>query len=235
MLKVLQKRFNIVHTLYFGFRSRQYKVTQMLVFPASERNKDAIVNVLKHYLPDSKNETKYFVLEVASGSGQHVSYFASKFPNCRWQPSEISSRCLHSINAYIKSLGVKNVLPPMEIDVSLPVSQWKDNTLITSSVDMMLCVNMIHITPWQCTIGLFNSAGVLLKSGGVLIMYGPYAIDGQLTPESNVHFDRSLRQENVEYGVRDIRDLEKLAKDNKMALEKVYDMPSNNKTLVFRK
>ena len=129
-------------------------------------------------------------------------------------------------------MNLMNVLPTIRIDVSEPVSQWQ----IPSSVkiDLMICINVIHISPWNCTEGLFKSSS-LLSPNGLLLTYGPYACDGVLTPESNVNFDWNLRQQNPEWGVRDLRDLKILAQNNGLALMSTYEMPANNKVLVFKK
>jgi len=118
--------------------------------------------------------------------------------------------------------------------VSSNVSQWGLSG--SEKFDIVFCSNVIHITPWNCTLGLFEGSSALLKGGaGLLITYGPYACDGVLSPESNLDFDLSLRSRNPEWGIRDIRDLKKLAEKNKMTLESMHEMPANNKILVFRK
>jgi hypothetical protein len=114
------------------------------------------------------------------------------------------------------------------------VSQWPVDK--QTKLDLIICSNVIHISPWNCTLGLFEGSSALLKDGtGLLITYGPYAVDGILTPESNVNFDISLRSQNPEWGVRDIRDLKQLAQKNKMTFVSMHEMPANNKLLVFRK
>ncbi|XP_011435460.2 methyltransferase-like 26 isoform X2 [Magallana gigas] len=204
----------------------------MLKFPAAERNKEVVLNVLKDHLPTDKAG---LALEVASGSGTHVALFAQHFPKIIWQPSEIDQQCLQSISAYKEHYGLQNVEEPFTLDVTTPVESWKDGNLQSASLDAVVNMNMIHISPWDTAVGLFRGCGTLLKSGGLLFLYGPFAVHGTLTPESNVSFDASLRQRDSRWGVRDVDDVEHLAEQNKMSLIKTVDMPANNKTLIFKK
>lgn len=154
-------------------------------------------------------------------------------PYIEWQPSEVDTRLFASIDAYTKSLSLRNVLPPLALDVSAPVDQWP--TTAIKDFDLILCANVIHISPWKCTEGLFKGSGRLLTRTGLLVTYGPYACDGVLSPQSNVDFDWTLRSQNPEWGVRDVTDLKRLAQTNRLELVFAHEMPANNKVLVFRK
>ncbi|XP_013414878.1 methyltransferase-like 26 isoform X1 [Lingula anatina] len=199
---------------------------------AGEKNKGPILQVLKEH---SDQERRLFALEIASGPGQHVVHFAEHMPNVTWQPSECDKDSLQSIAGYIAAKESKNVLQPVFIDASQPLSKWAGGSLIPQSCDLIVNINMIHISPWSATEGLFKAAGVLLKPGAIMATYGPYMINGMLTPESNVRFDQSLKERCPEWGIRDTADLEKLAKENALTLEKMVDMPANNKVLLFKK
>lgn len=181
----------------------------------------------KHINPQIPGGT---VLEISSGTGQHISYFAQQFPTLTFQPSEYEKTLFKSIQAYAIDTPTKNVKNPIYIDITTESTNWNTEGKL---YDYMININMMHISPFQCTIMLFKNAAQVLKRNGLMITYGPYAYDGKLTPESNVNFDRNLRADNPEWGVRDIKDLEQIANDNKMELINMYDLPSNNKCLVW--
>ena len=204
----------------------------MIRAPAAERNKEPILNVLRALLnPDRALKA----LEIASGTGQHVAHFAKHFDNITWTPTDVDTSSFSSILKHVEHENLSNVNPPVYLDVSKPIEEWPEN-IKSSQYDLILCSNMIHITPWICTLGLFSAVTKLLNpTSGQLITYGPYAIDGVLTPESNVRFDEGLKRSNPEWGVRDIRDLEKLAAAGDLKLIKIFEMPANNKMLLFRK
>lgn len=195
-------------------------------YPSAERNKPYILEILQKHFDSNKTGN---VLEIASGTGQHVSYFAQHFPLLTFQPTEYEKSLFKSIEAYANDTPTKNVKTPIYVDVTTDSSTWNLNT----KYDYMININMMHISPYQCSVGLFKNASKLLQSNGLMITYGPYAFDGTLTPQSNVDFDRNLRTENPEWGVRDVKDLEKLANENNMKLLNLYDLPSNNKCLVW--
>uniref|UniRef100_A0A069DX98 Putative cytochrome p450 4c1-like protein n=1 Tax=Panstrongylus megistus TaxID=65343 RepID=A0A069DX98_9HEMI len=201
--------------------------------PAAERNKEPILQTLRNYIADSKNGV---LLEISSGSGQHVTHIAPNFPKITFQPSEIEDSSLKSIAVYAAECPTKNIKPPVFIDVRTPISQWLNGTLEKASLDYMLNINMIHISEWICTEGLFRSCGELLKPSGYLFTYGPYANDDVIVPESNVEFDESLRMRNKSWGLRDIaRQLQPLALKYNIVLIKTHDLPANNKLLVWQK
>ncbi|CAL9700707.1 unnamed protein product [Knipowitschia caucasica] len=202
----------------------------MLNAPAADRNKEPILSVLRESLPPGK---ALQALEISSGTGQHVTHFAQGLRNIVWQPSEFDHQSLSSIEAYRAHYRLANVKPAIYLDASLPHEQWGD--FQPESLDLVLNINMIHISPMACTEGLFKGAGALLKSQGLLLTYGPYAVNGKITPQSNVDFDQSLRQRNSEWGLRDVVLLRSIAERDGLFLEKMVDMPANNKCLLFRK
>jgi len=193
---------------------------------AADRNKEPILKVLRTLLPESPMAA----LEVASGHGSHVAYFAANLPQVTWQPSDLNSSSIESVRA--NSQGLSNVLPFVEVDAANPpASLLKEG----EKYELVLCINMIHISPWPATLGLFAMAGKVLRPGGKLVTYGPYAQDGLLTPESNQQFDLNLRSRDTLWGIRDITELKEVGAAQGLNLDQVIEMPANNKTLVFVK
>ncbi|XP_058447340.1 methyltransferase-like 26 [Malaya genurostris] len=206
--------------------------------PAGERNKNPILEVLKKFLDNSEPGKK--LLEISSGVGLHAAFIASHFPNINIQPSENDPVVFSSIDAYRQEANVKNLQSPIAIDISRPCTEWDNDHQLNfqtsaESFDYMLNINMIHITPIECSKGLFWNAARLLKKGGLLITYGPYAVNGVISPESNVNFDASLRSRNPAWGIRDVTALEKLSTENGIELKQTFDLPANNKCLIWEK
>lgn len=192
--------------------------------PATVRNRDAIAQVLRETLPPSG-----LVLEVASGSGEHVVHFARLFPALHWLPSDPDPAALASIAAWTDEAALPNIAPPVRLDASDPAS-WPVDT-----ADAILCINMVHISPWAATLGLLEGAGALLPEGGLLYLYGPYVQEGVETAPSNLAFDRSLRERNPAWGLRAVHEVEVAAADRGLSLERIVPMPANNLSLIFRR
>jgi SAM-dependent methyltransferase len=189
--------------------------------PAAERNKDPILAVLQRVLPQSG-----LVLEIASGTGQHVVHFARTLPGLTWQPSEPDPQMRQSIAGWLAETGPANVLPPLDLDVRRP--EWP-----LDHADAMVCINMIHISPWEATEQLLAGCGRILHPGGVLYLYGPYRRGGRHTAPSNEAFDASLRQRDPQWGVRDLETVVEAANQHGLALSEVVEMPANNLSVVF--
>jgi hypothetical protein len=194
-----------------------------LIYPATARNRDPILEVLRDYLPETGH-----VLEIASGSGEHVSYFAR---NCRglvFHPSDPDPRCRASIEAWTaEDPRLKNVMPPLAFDVT---DRWP-----ALDVAAILCINMIHIAPWAATQALIAGAGKLLEPLGLLYLYGPYKRGGIHTAPSNAAFDESLRAQNPAWGVRNLEDVVALAAESGFAEPDIVPMPANNLSVIFMK
>ena len=198
-----------------------------LHYPATARNRDAILEVLRSRVPDSG-----IVLEIASGSGEHIVHFARALPALTFQPSDIEPEALRSIAAHTALSEATNIDPPVEIDVT--VDGW-ETVLDGQNVTAITCANMIHIAPWAATVGLLRGAGVLLPAGGVLCLYGPFHVGGQPTAPSNAAFDASLRARDQSWGVRNLEDVVALGKDNGFGLKETVEMPANNLSVFFER
>ena len=191
--------------------------------PATARNRDPIRAVLERELP-----ARGTVLEIASGSGEHAVYFARAFPALTWQPSDAYEPALDSIAAHLAEARLPNARAPIALDVT--AESWP-----VARADAIVCINMIHIAPWQAALGLFAGAERLLPDGALLYLYGPYRFGGAFTAASNAEFDRSLRARDPRWGVRDVDDLTAAAGGHGLALTGVIEMPANNHSLVFRR
>jgi len=189
--------------------------------PAAERNRQPILDVLRRVLPASG-----FVVEVASGTGQHATFFSKHLSALRWQPTDASLEALRSIRAWVEEAGLENLLPPLQLDVRWP--QWP-----VREADALVCINMIHISAWETTEALFRGAGELLTAGAHLITYGPYRLHGTHTAPSNAAFDQDLRSRDPSWGIRDIDELTGLGGRTGFTLTERVAMPANNMTLVW--
>lgn len=190
--------------------------------PATARNREAIREVLARELPPRGT-----VLEIASGSGEHALHFARAFPDLVWQPSDVSDAALASIAAWRAEVQLENLRAPIALDVTAAV--WP-----VAHANAVLCINMIHISPWEATLGLFAGAARVLPAGALLFLYGPYRFGEVFTADSNAEFDRSLRSRDPRWGVRDVDDLETAARPHGLTLRATIAMPANNHSLVFR-
>ncbi|WP_411341319.1 DUF938 domain-containing protein [Sphingopyxis sp. J-6] len=191
--------------------------------PATARNRDAIAAVLADWLPAQGT-----VLEVASGSGEHVVHFAAAFPGLLWQPSDPDPAALTSIAAWSAEGGLANIALPLPLDAAAP--DWP-----LAAADAVLCINMVHISEWAATVGLFTQSAKLLQKGAPLILYGPYFRKDHPTAPSNSAFDDSLRARNAEWGVRWLEDVTELAEARGFVLAEVREMPANNLMLLYRR
>jgi len=196
--------------------------------PSAERNREPIAAVLRRCLPAAGA-----VLEIASGTGEHVAWFATQFPGLVFQPSDPGRAQRASIAASITAAGVANIRPPLALDVA--ASDWERNADIPKPLAAILCINMIHISPWAATLGLMRGAGHLLADGGVLYLYGAYKRGGRHTAPSNAAFDASLRGQHPDWGVRDLETVTAEADRAGFALDEVVEMPANNVSVIFRR
>ncbi len=195
--------------------------------PATERNREPIASVLEEYLPAPPETAD--VLEVSSGTGQHATYLAARFPNVRWQPTERSSSMFDSIRAWTEEAGVDNVAPPLELDVE--VRPWP-----VKSADVVVNINMIHIAPWSACLALLDGASSVLKSGGKLFMYGPYKVNGVHTSPSNEAFERDfLHVRDPAWGLRDLDEVIAEARARGLEHEATVGMPANNFSVIYER
>lgn len=191
--------------------------------PATERNRDPIAAVLRDVLPASG-----MVLEVASGTGEHAAYFARLFPNLLWQPSDPDPDAIASIAAWRAEAGCGNLREPVVLDAAS--GHWP-----IDHADAILCINMVHISPWAATLGLIHGASRLLALGAPLILYGPYRRAEVPTAPSNEAFDFSLRSRNPDWGLRALEDVQAEAEAKDLRFEDLVEMPANNLSLIFRR
>jgi SAM-dependent methyltransferase len=199
-----------------------------LAGPAFDRNHDPIWSAIVPFLREQTGN----VLEIGSGTGQHVTEFARRAPNLIWWPSDIYPSHLVSIAAWRQHAGLANLRPPQRIDLAAADWAWAGDR---SDADLtaILCINVLHIAPWRVSQNLMSGAGRLLRGGGRLFVYGPFKRDGAHTAPSNAAFDASLRAENPEWGVRDIGDLNATAQAAGLTLAETVAMPADNQVLVF--
>lgn len=191
--------------------------------PATERNREPILAILRGVLPSSGT-----VLEIASGTGEHAIHFAAALPGLIWQPSDPAPSALASIRAWAETARLPNLRPPLLLDAS--AAEWP-----IARTDAILCINMVHISPWEATVGMMRNAGKVLPVGGPLVLYGAYFREGVETAASNQAFDADLRRRNPAWGIRRLEDVAELAERHGFDLDDVHIMPANNLTVVFRK
>lgn len=190
--------------------------------PAADRNKEPILSCLRELLPEAAR-----VLEVASGTGQHVVHFAAALPATRWQPSDPESEARRAITARLESLSLTNVSAPIELDVT---GAWP-----VLSADALYTANMLHISEPETVAGLMQGAASVLGHDGRLLIYGPFKRGGVQVSPSNEAFDQSLRARNPRWGIRDLEEVASVAEQAGFELSKVIDMPANNFLLSFER
>jgi hypothetical protein len=203
--------------------------------PATLRNRGPIEDVLRELLPDRGT-----VLEIASGSGEHAVHFAAAFPGILWQPSDADPDCLASITAWSEEAALPNLRSPVALDVratpwpGLAGEDMRAGDMRAGGIDAVISINMIHIAPWECCLGLMAGAAAALKEGGFLLLYGPFKLDGRHTAPSNAAFDDQLRARDPSFGVRDAAEVATVAAAQGLTEEKRVAMPANNLSIVFR-
>jgi hypothetical protein len=190
--------------------------------PAALRNREPIAEVLAEWLPQSG-----LVLEVASGTGEHITYFAKRFPNLDWQPSDVHQDALASVRAWREATALANLREPIVIDAAAP--EWP-----TERANAVLNFNMVHISPWSAALGLLDGAVRVLQPEGPLILYGPWLKDDIPTAPSNLAFDADLRSRDPEWGLRRVEDFAAAAEERGLRLEQTRAMPANNLMLLLR-
>ena len=218
------------YVVEFGKDGRPVESDGRLDAAAFHRNHVPIWAVLQKFLAGKSGD----VVEAGSGTGQHVVHFATHTPDIIWWPSDLNERHLKSIEAWRAHAALPNIRPPLRIDLTDP--DWPSTMQDGSGPAQLLavfCAKVIHIAPWRVAEGLFAGAGRYLRADGRLFLYGPFKRAGKHTAMSNAVFDTSLREQDAEWGVRDIADLEKLAAGVGLALIETVPMPANNMILVF--
>lgn len=190
--------------------------------PAAQRNRQPILDVLLPRLPKEG-----LVLEIASGSGEHVVHFAAAMPGLAFQPSDPDEGARASIDDWVDTLGLANVRRALPLDVT-------DTCWPVEHATVVLCCNMIHVAPWQATVGLIAGAARTLATHGVLFLYGPYRRNGRHTAPGNEAFDQDLRRRNPAWGVRDLEAVADLAAGHGFGPPEIVEMPANNLSLVFK-
>ena len=200
-----------------------------LFFPATERNRESIGEVLSKILL-----TRGFILEIGSGSGEHGVVFQKYFPKITWQSSDPELIYRKSICSWINHEEL-NLKMPQPLDIDVAKTPWNIPSEVLFSLKGIIAINMIHIATWNCTKSLFRESGKLLKNGQFLMLYGPFTIANKHISKSNDLFDISLRRQNKFWGVRDIADVSEEARKNGFIKEDLIHMPANNFSVIFRK
>jgi SAM-dependent methyltransferase len=197
---------------------------------AFHRNQVPIWEVLSPWLCDKTGN----VLEVGSGTGQHIVEFARQSPHLLWWPSDFEPRNLDSIDAWRQFAQAQNIEPPRRIDLAAP--DWGlngEDSATLSDLTAIFCANVLHISPWATTEGLMRGSAQRLRPGGRLFVYGPFKQDGQHTAPSNEAFDASLRARDPRWGVRDLNHIRDEAHEHDLVLADIAPMPANNMILIF--
>ena len=199
-----------------------------LIFPATRRNRDSIAAVLNNYISPNS-----FVLEIASGSGEHGVFFQKEFPSIIWQTSDPELVHRKSIISWIKYEGLFSKMPePLHLDVEM--RPWPITKKLRSLIKGIVCINMIHISPWTCTKALFEESKSYLDKNNFLMLYGPFIQEKVQTSESNLNFDQSLKLQNPLWGLRQLDEVDNLAIKNGYKLDNIIEMPANNLSVIYR-
>jgi len=196
------------------------------MFAAADRNKDVILDVLRDVLPSTGT-----VLEIASGGGQHVFHFSAALPDLDWCPSDCDLDLVGHLQQRIKMATRPNLLAPLHLDVR--EAGWSGK--VAGRLAAVTSSNLIHIAPWSACMGLFDGAARVLEPGGLVYFYGPFIVDGKFSSDGNESFDRSLRADNPDWGLRHLEDLCEVAKNAGFVLDQTIEMPVNNLSVLFRR
>ena len=195
---------------------------------SSQKNRQVILDVLLQYIKDDGGN----VLEIAAGTGEHSVFFALNFPQKLWFPTDISDRAILSIKSWIEFTKIPNIQQPRITNVQ---NDGWESDFEGNNISTILCINMIHIAPWEACLGLLKGAGKILKKGGILYFYGAYKQGGEHTSESNAKFDESLRGRNESWGVRNLETVIEEASLHQLSFVQIVQMPSNNLSVIFQK
>lgn len=213
----------------YGKTTKPPQADGRLDAPAFHRNHEPIWSVIGGFLTAQSGD----LLEIGSCTGQHAAALAPRAPRITWWPSDIYKSHLESIAAWRTHTGVANLRAPQRIDLNDPDWGWTGDATRNAPLTAILCINVLHISPWRVSQNLFAEAGRFLRRDGRLFIYGPFQRDGVHTSPSNAAFDASLRAENPEWGVRDVSDLNGLAKSAGLTEAEISPMPANNLVLAF--
>ena len=201
---------------------------ERLHFPATSRNRESISRVLRNYIPDNG-----VLLEIASGSGEHGVFFQEYFPSTIWQTSDPEEVHRNSIISWIYHQGLSSKMPePLDIDVEK--RPWPITSELRSLIRGIICINMIHISPWSCTEALFEESRNNLDNNQFLILYGPFLRSDKEVAQSNLNFDLSLKLQNSKWGLRQLEKINEIALINGFEQEELIEMPSNNLSVIYR-
>ncbi|EDX87418.1 conserved hypothetical protein [Synechococcus sp. PCC 7335] len=199
--------------------------------PATERNRQPILDVLRQVLPKTGT-----VLEIASGTGEHATFFAPRLSHLQWLPSEPDRDSRASVAAWVKALPAKNLMDPIALDVSQhPWPVESEGFALAQPITAIVNINMLHISAWEMCQHLMAGAQRVLPSGGALYLYGPFKQAGRQTAPSNETFDALLRDRNSLWGIRDLEAVSEVAQKHSLALIETVPMPANNLSVVFRR
>ena len=206
----------------------QVNYDDRLSFPATYKNRLSIASVLSQYIFDNG-----VLLEIASGSGEHGIFFQDYFPSIVWQTSDPELIHRRSINGWISHKGLSSKMPkPLNIDVNN--RPWPISNQIRKLIKGIVCINMVHISPWSCTCALFEESRSILNKNQFLMLYGPFFRKDKRSAKSNLEFDYSLRTENSKWGLRYLENVHEIALKNAFELDKLVEMPANNLSVIYK-
>jgi len=202
-------------------------LNERLRFPSTLRNRYSIASILTNYIPD-----KGVILEIGSGSGEHGVFFQNSFKSIAWQTSDPEVLHRNSISSWIAHEGLSSkMLKPLDIDVEK--RPWPIPHEIRSTIKGIVCINMIHISPWSSTKALFEESKNYIKKDNFLFLYGPFFCKHKSTSESNMNFDKSLKSQNSLWGIRHLERVNEIAFKNGFELDKIIKMPANNLSVIY--